>query len=383
MKQKPYDLLIVGNLAGIDVVLAEHLERRGLHCVVARNRTSYQAQREIVDDFTGYNRQFDLSHIHWVAGKLDFVRLARQSRMIVAFSGTILTYLKWLWPLRDLLGLPPIANWHTGADIMELARQKSLHGRFYRNLLKAAALNIGFSYPDALASYLQLKVPNLVFLHFPYLQPEYVDGKLRNSKSDVLRFFHASHFDFKINDPGDHRKTSKGNDRFLRAFARALRDGLKAECVLLDRGPDRDVARELVEQLGIAKYCTWKPHLSRPELIEEFAQADVVVDQFDIGGHGGIAIEAMSMGKPVLMWAAGEAYRVSYPEVPPVLNAFSEDEIYEQLMFCKDRTYLEKLGKQAHAWVQLYNNWQTCLDPFLFYFTLITGKAIVDYNGKA
>lgn len=380
MNSKTYDVLIVGSLAGVDVTLAEHLERRGLHCAVVRNRIYHQSQREVVDDLKEYYQQFDLDRILWVKGMLDFVRLARQSRMIVTFGGSVLTNLKWLWPFRRWLGVPPIVNWHSGADIMELARQNSLRGWLYRNLINTASLNIGFSYPDALFSYAQLDVPNLVFLHFPYLLPEIPKGKTFKPRSGSLRFFHASHLDFKVNDPGDHRKTSKGNDRFLRAFARAVNDGLDAKCVILDRGSDRLVARKLIEELGIASYVTWKPHLSRLELIAEFAEADVVVDQFDVGGHGGIAIEAMAMGKPVLTWVAVNAYLVSYPESPPVLNAYSEEQIYVQLMLCKDLSYLDELGEKARAWTHRYHHWETCLDSFLFYFSLITGKTVMDYG---
>jgi len=98
-------------------------------------------------------------------------------------------------------------------------------------------------------------------LRHPYLLPEMSADAA--PPSGPLRLFHASHFDFKVSDPGVARNSAKGNDRFLRALLRAFDAGLDAQCVLLDRGPDRQVARDMIGQSRHADRFTWLPHLSR------------------------------------------------------------------------------------------------------------------------
>jgi len=215
-------------------------------------------------------------------------------------------------------------------------------------------------------------------MRYPYyLAPEPATAIRSDGR---LRFFHASHLDWKVNDPGINRWSAKGNDRFFRAFARATRDGLDAECVVLDRGPDRDEARLLARGLGLEDRITWLPQLSRDELFMEFARADVIVDQFDVGSYGGITIEAMSLGRPVMVYINSATARLVYPDPMPVLNCHSEEEIHAQLVRCRDRDYLVKLGADARAWVYKYHSWESCLDQFIFYYTLLTGDRVVHYG---
>jgi glycosyltransferase involved in cell wall biosynthesis len=88
----------------------------------------------------------------------------------------------------------------------------------------------------------------------------------------------------------------------------------------------------------------------------------------------------MSTGKPVMIYIERNCARLIYPDDPPILNCHSEEEIYEQIMKCADRQFLERLGKEAREWVYKYHNWETCLDQFIFYYTLLTGHQIQDYG---
>jgi glycosyltransferase involved in cell wall biosynthesis len=369
-------VLILGSLAGSDLMFAEHLLRRGLSCCVARKPSS-ESHSQPMGHWSEYHTHISSDDISLFSNPSEFVAIARQCRAIVSFTGSYIMAIKYLWPVRRLLSLPPVINVCTGSDIMELAVERSVLGWLYRQHLRTADLNWCFSAPRSLENLVALRVPRIVFLRYPfYLAPK--PSPIR-SEEGKLRFFHASHLDWKASDQGGHRWSAKGNDRFFRAFARAVRDGLEAECIVLDRGPDRQQARMLARDLGIEGCLSWKPQLSRDELFEEFSRADIVVDQFDVGSHGGITIEAMSLGKPVMVYVNANTSRVVYPDPMPVLNCHTEEEIYSQLMRCRDRNHLFKLGADARTWVEKYHSWETCLDQFLFYFTLLTGKQVVDY----
>lgn len=382
-KTKIYDVLIIGELVSIDLMFAEHLSRKGLKCCVLRRYCRVKTSTEKINPLSSYHTHFQEQDIIYYKNGFVFLRIAKSCRLIFSFTGALIGALGKLWLLRYFLRLPPVINCTTGSDILELAVEKSLRGILYRQYLRFVDLNRCSCEPQSLKNIISLKVPNVVFMRIPWILQDEVAGDKNSNKNDEhkpIRFFHVSHLDWKVNDPGAHRKSSKGNDRFIKAFARAIRDGLDAYCVILNRGQDRGVAKELIRNLGVEDRFIWKPHLTRDELVDEFRNADVVVDQFDVGGFGGIAMEAMSVGKPVMMYLQENCLKLCYAELPPVLNCHTEEEIYEQIMKCRDRAYLQNIGKQAKEWVYKYHHWEKCLSQFLFYYTLLTGHRVVDYG---
>lgn len=374
------DVLIIGELVGSDLLLAEHLSRIGLKCLVAR-KPSEGADRAITP-LTSYHRAFDIKDIVTVESGLELIKYARRCRLIVSFTGALVWALGRLWPFRRFLRLPPVINYTTGSDITELAVEQSRQGSLYRQYLDFAAINACVPYPRAIENIIHLRIPRVVFLRFPYyLIDEGISlPEPASRKREKLRFFHPSNLDWKVCDPGAHRNSSKGNDRFIRAFSRAVREGLQADCVILDRGPDREVAHELIAKLGAEGYFIWKQHLTRDELVQEYRDADVVVDQFDVGGLGAIAVESMSLGKPVMTYLQENCLALSYPESPPVLNCSSEEEIYGQLRRCRDEAILRDLGTAARKWALKYHGSGEYLKQFLFYYTFLTGHEVVKYS---
>lgn len=375
MRRFQYDILIYGDLCANDLQMGEFLSRRGLDVRVARKvRDASCAAIDLPGDFF---RSLSQEQIISIRNPSELITLARRARMVLTFTGAFGFTLRWRWPLRKWLGLPPVFNYPTGSDFSELLAQSGPAAWFYRYFVRTCDMNAAFTYPHILQSILRRKVKNIAFLRHPYLLPKVKPAEPRSGR---LRLFHPSHLDFKINDPGVHRNSSKGNDRFLRALLRALDEGLDAECLLLDRGPDRAIARQMIEASPHASRFVWLPHLSREEFFATMAGADIVVDQFDVGGLGGIAVEAMALGKPVLLYLNEACLPIVYPESPPVLNAFSEDEIHARLVAGTDRQALVDLGLEAQAWVRRYHSWDTCLDTLLFYYALLTGHEVVDYG---
>jgi len=371
------DVVVLGDLVGNDLVFAEHLARRGLTVRVLRlERAGKTGPPELSDYFT----HLSAGDVVTARTPLGVLRAVKTGRLLVCFTGTLVGGLGPLWFVRHFLRLPPIVNATTGSDITEFAAGTSLGARAYRQYLRFVDLNWCVTYPHALKNILRFRIPNVVFMRLPYYLPFDAPAHGGARSGGRLRFFHPSHLDWKQSDPGAHRNSSKGNDRFLRAFARAVKLGLDAECVILDRGPDRQVARDLVRDLGVADRFIWKSEMTRPELVAEFELADVIVDQFDVGGLGGIAVEAMSRRKPVMIYIEEACRRLVYPEPVPVLNCHSEDEILAEIQRCSDQGVRERLGQQARAWILKYHGWDTCLDEFLFRFSLLTGRAVTDYH---
>ena len=195
---------------------------------------------------------------------------------------------------------------------------------------------------------------------------------------EELVILHPSNLDWGREDSDPSRNSTKGSDRFLRAAARAIADhGLRARLIVVDRGPDAAHARELVTELGLDEHTLWLPSLSRAKLHAAIAQADLVIDQFDVGALGMIAWEAMSAGRPIVAYSDEATARLVYEEPPPVLNARTVDDITHQLVAAGDRTRLREQGERSRAWAHRHSP-DGLVVRYLFYALAATGRAPID-----
>lgn len=167
----------------------------------------------------------------------------------------------------------------------------------------------------------------------------------------------------------------KGNDKFIRAYARFLgRSGAKVKLVMIDKGTDVSASKRLVDQLGIGGAVEWVAEMPKDLLRQYYSLPNVVVvDQFwhdqwrdryplDVTpriGFGSGAIEALCAKRPLLtVFFEQEFYD---GETPPILAAFTEDEILTQLhrsieLGTEGR---RDLGERGHAFVRQYHDWRT------------------------
>jgi glycosyltransferase involved in cell wall biosynthesis len=376
---KKYDIGIIGDLCGNDILLAETMLKNNIKPIVLRPASSKNAsQKEEMSLLGSYILQFSSNDIYYFKSAFDLFRTTCRCKVLISFTLGIISHLRRLYPLIYLPCFPPVINVTTGSDITELIAENTFGSRLYRHHLRMSQINLCACYPHAIKNIQKYRIPNVYFSRFPY----YVAPKKFPFQEDEhLVFFHPSHFDWKVNDPGAYRNSSKGNDRFVRAFMRAVRNGLRAKCVILYRGSDRDEAKKMIAAAGMEDHFIWREHLTRDELFDEYSRAHVVVDQFDVGGLGGISVEAMSVGRPVIMYVNENCARLIYSnDLPPVLNCWSEDEIYEQIMKCKDRLYFHDMGNKSREWVMRNHHWSTCMDQFLFYYSLLTGHIVKDYG---
>lgn len=88
---------------------------------------------------------------------------------------------------------------------------------------------------------------------------------------------------------------------------------------------------------------------------KHYAQADVVIDSITEGVYGLLAIECMSMGKPVVGWITDEAkeyYRTMYGMDPPMITANPET-IYDRLKdILNGEVDIERLRQEAPRYVR-------------------------------
>lgn len=100
----------------------------------------------------------------------------------------------------------------------------------------------------------------------------------------------------------------KGQHVFLQAARRVLDLGIDAMFAIVGEGEEEHPLRKLVKTLGLEYNVTFSPHI--PDRRELYRIFDMVVVPTLRAGVGSCALEAMSMGKPVIASAVGELLHI-------------------------------------------------------------------------
>lgn len=100
----------------------------------------------------------------------------------------------------------------------------------------------------------------------------------------------------------------KGQHVFLQAARRVLDLGVEAMFAIVGEGEEEPSLRKLVKTLGLEYNVMFSPHI--PDRRELYRIFDMVVVPTLRAGVGSCALEAMSMGKPVIASAVGELLHI-------------------------------------------------------------------------
>jgi len=150
--------------------------------------------------------------------------------------------------------------------------------------------------------------------------------------------------------PSRHIWREKGNNIAIKAFGKFQKIfNPDAELHLCKWGEDLHHSELLVKKLDI-KNVIWHPPMPKPKLINLYKMSDVILDQFILGSYGTSAPEAMSCGKPVLMYLDRKTNIAVYGEMPPVVNVRTSEGIVNALASL-DRNKLLELGRKGREWV--------------------------------
>ncbi len=170
--------------------------------------------------------------------------------------------------------------------------------------------------------------------------------RLLPSGSEFLPYSHISLDDWspcytqmesrplRIGHAPSHRGV-KGTDLILEAFAALEAEHFDFEIVLIEG-------------------------LSNSEAKERYKTVDVVVDQLFAGWYGGLAVEAMALGKPVIVYIRDEDLQFIPPEMVedlPFIRA-KPDNIQSILrdVLTMPREHLLDLAKQSRVFVERWHN---------------------------
>jgi glycosyltransferase involved in cell wall biosynthesis len=98
------------------------------------------------------------------------------------------------------------------------------------------------------------------------------------------------------------------------------------------------------------------PHGKVKKIMED---ADLVIDQLLVGWYGGVAVEAMALGKPVICFIRNEDLRFIPREMRedlPIINANPRN-LYQVLdRHLNDKKNLSLIGQKSRSYVERYHD---------------------------
>lgn len=148
----------------------------------------------------------------------------------------------------------------------------------------------------------------------------------------------------------------KGTDVLIRGIGLFVRENkIPIDIRLVKKGVDLDITCQLIEAEGIASKVTWLDEMDQSQLYDEYKNADIVTDHFGQGSIGMGALDAMSMGRPVIANARPDIFRKALGEAPPICHATTAEEVRDQLLrLAGDRDLRCSIGKQSREYVEKY-----------------------------
>ena len=224
-------------------------------------------------------------------------------------------------------------------------RQKAYMPMSY-NLLKKGYENapiILFTNPDTLRVFKEANL-NVRFVPFAIPSDKYSPKPKKGLyKGHELVFFM----------PSRHHWQEKGTDKMIRAFSEFAKHNPDSLLVMVDWGTNVEGSKELIRKLAIPpQNIRFVPPMPKKDLIDMYNEADVVLDQFNLGSWGTATPEAMACEKPVIMYYDPPVIKECFGSLPPILNARGADEIYRRMEECTDLEGRNKIGAASRAWVK-------------------------------
>jgi glycosyltransferase involved in cell wall biosynthesis len=273
--------------------------------------------------------KYDTNKPGW---KIDVIKTMRKYDLIHASTEL---------PIFAMLSRKPYVATTTGSDMTELANQKSLKGRMLRMAYRKARKVIFLS-PNIYQYTKKLKLRNQMFLPIIPDLSFFSPGIETNNKS------------FTIFHPTNHLWDVKGNDILIDGFLEAYKQSNDIKLIIVKRGNDFQRSHKKLEENP--NIILLPNTLDQESLRKYYSISDVIADQFISGSTGLIGQEAMACGKALIQYADIELYQTFYPELPPIVNCKTSDDVCKAIIHLKNhRELLKEIGMRSHEWITKYH----------------------------
>jgi glycosyltransferase involved in cell wall biosynthesis len=166
-------------------------------------------------------------------------------------------------------------------------------------------------------------------------------------------------------EPQRHPSWEKGNDIFLKGFARFVETARPgAAAVLVDWGKTVAQSKALIEQLGIADQIAWIKPQNAAGMAAYIRASDVLADQFFLGAWGSTMPRALYLGTPAMIYVNEEIHRWCFSEMPPIVNADTSDAVHAGLCRLLDESYRRAISAAGRSWYGKYHSNEVITECF-------------------
>ncbi len=155
-----------------------------------------------------------------------------------------------------------------------------------------------------------------------------------------------------------HPSWEKGNDIFIRGFARFVHEvNPSAGAVFVDWGKTVEESKALLDELGVGDRVLWIKEQPTASMTRYLRACDITADQFYLGAFGGVMPKAMVYGRPTLIYLDEERHRWCFDEMPPICNTRTDDEVFAALRrLYLDPGYLQQMVADGQRWYERYHS---------------------------
>ena len=196
----------------------------------------------------------------------------------------------------------------------------------------------------------RLGIHNYSFCPHPVDETVYTEAEDESSlRKDLMEKYKT---EFLIFAPARQNWAIKGNDKYLQAFAKFLKRGVRATLLIPAWGQEVDRSKELCRSLEMDGQVIWLRPLSERVLLQYYQACDLVLDQFQLGVFGLITPKAMACSKPVLTSYDKSLNNWCFSEHPPVVSCREVEEIYERMVDLYNRRSKRiEIGRSSRTWI--------------------------------
>ncbi|KFM18795.1 D-inositol 3-phosphate glycosyltransferase protein [Marine Group I thaumarchaeote SCGC AAA799-P11] len=357
-------ILHTGNMANLGYFITKQLRERSLNVELLMEKSPKKLSDPLTFDtslngkYPNWIHFFDKSKFLW------FIRILKQMRS----KDIELIHAYVEFPIFALFSNKPYVAYAQGSDLRELAFSNSVKGILLRLAYKKAKLVIT-AQPDHIPFIKNLKIPNWIFLPVPWNDEIIMENQTCQKNKQKFTIFH----------PSDLNWSLKGNDIFIKGFAKFVKKFPNSILIIIERGKDSSNTKKLIHELKIEDHIQFiKGPLLKDELFSYYGSCDVVVDQFIVGSLGTIALEAMLHEKPVITFIHKTLYQNAYSEMPPVQIASNSDEILCRLESLINEKNRLSVGKKSREWVQTFHSSNLIIKNLIMIYDSILKKKSID-----
>lgn len=111
---------------------------------------------------------------------------------------------------------------------------------------------------------------------------------------------------------------------------------------------------------------TWSDEMSLTEIWDRYAASDIVFDQLGGSAIGGVGLDAMATGRPVIANAQSEMFEKQFGEGAPICQAKTPEEVSAQLQrLVFDSAERERVGRAGRRYVEEHLDISRVVQVFL------------------